>query len=168
MTAQVLGLPGRNPETEAWLAGLLAALDAPDANGIHYAHWDDGGEPDVELEARRLARLKPQLVVAKSMGTLVASTAFDLHEFRPERAVLIGTPVGHLPASAVARLTALADATPTLFIQQQDDITGSFAEIDAVVSGCARGTTVSVPGSDHVYADVEQLASLIQRWRGAR
>lgn len=164
---ELLGLPGRNPETEAWMAALLDALHDRGGRTIHYRHWDDGSEPDVTGEAHRLSGLEPDLVVAKSMGTLVAATAFRGHDFRPGAVVLIGSPVGHLPESTLALYTELADAVPTLFIQQEEDFTGPFRSVEALAARCDRAEAAAVPGSDHVYADVAALVALIERWRAA-
>ena len=53
-------------------------------------------------------------------------------------------------------------ATPALFIQQTDDITGRFDALNAKYADVAEVT--EVPGSDHFYGDVEQLRKLISGW----
>jgi len=162
---ELLGLPGRNPETEAWMAGLLDALGLGAGETVHYRHWDDGGEPDVTGEAQRLAGLEPELVIAKSMGTLVAATAHAMHDFRPRAAVLIGSPIGHLPKEVLMVYMELGNVVPTLFIQQEEDFTAPFAAVEALAGRCRLSEAVAVPGSDHVYADVDALVRRIQRWR---
>jgi pimeloyl-ACP methyl ester carboxylesterase len=162
---EVLGLPGRNPETEAWMAGLLGALGLGAGRTAHYRHWDDGGEPDITGEAQRLSGLEPDLVIAKSMGTLVAVTAHSMHDFRPRAAVLIGSPIGDPAPEVLMLYTGLANAVPTLFIQQEEDVVAPFSAVEAVAKRSRLGEAVVVPGSDHVYADVDALVSLIERWR---
>lgn len=73
---QVTALPGRRSETEAWLRSLLVAAELPDAGIVRYRHWDTNVEVSAPFEAARLANQAPQLVIAKSLGTVVAATAF--------------------------------------------------------------------------------------------
>ena len=157
----VLGLPGRNPETEAWLRKLLRTLALPDAEVASYGHWQGGVEPDVAGEASRHPVAGRGLVVAKSMGTMVLLAGIEAGD--PERAVLIGTPLQGYDEAQIDALKALAARRPCLFIQQTDDFTGDFAALHALLGDAA--TVVEVPGSDHVYADVDQLAMLIGRWQ---
>lgn len=160
----IIGLPGRNLETEAWMQELLASLDLGTPEVLHYRHWDDGGDPDVPTEARRLEGGTADLVIAKSMGTLVAASAYDSFGFVPSRAVLIGCPVAHLPPEAHKRYRQLAERVPTLLIQQRDDLTGSYDALAAIVAGCACARAVEIPGADHVYPDLAELVEIIRPW----
>ena len=157
----VLGLPGRNPETEAWMAELLRAAGFEAAEVAHYGHWQDDSDPDVAREASRHPLSDRQLVVAKSMGTMVLLAAAA--QGHPERAVLIGTPVEAYSEAQIEALRALTTRLPCLFIQQTDDFTGSAASLRAVL-GDEVGVK-EVIGSDHVYADVPALAALISNWQ---
>ena len=96
----VTALPGRRSETEAWLRSVLVAAGFPEAVVTRYRHWDTEVEANVAFEAARLANQSPPLVIAKSLGTVIAATAFCLHKFRPTGAVLIGTP--HLRVATFA------------------------------------------------------------------
>ena len=160
---RVLGLPGRDQRTEQWLRQLLGGIDVGEANVVHYRHWE-GGDPNMQEEAQRLAGQQPELVVAKSMGTLVGTLAFQTGLVRPRLMVLIGVPIAHLPATALEPLRTVGTNIPTLFIQQTDDVTGKFAKVQEFAAGLACCTTVEVPGSDHQYEDVAQLAAIIRSW----
>lgn len=157
---EVLGLPGRNPETEGWLAALLQALGNADAEVARYGHWQHGGDPDVAAEAGRHSVAERALVVAKSMGTMVLLAAVEKGD--PARAVLIGTPVDAYSPAQIDALKALSARVPCLFIQQTDDFTGRAATLRAVLG--EQAVLREVAGSDHIYADVEELASLIGGW----
>ncbi len=159
----VLGLPGRNHETESWMTALLTELGCAGAEVARYDHWRSGGDPDIGREAGRHPVAGRELVVAKSMGTMVllASAA----QGAPARAVLIGTPIGAYPQAQVQALQALIGRLPCLFIQQKDDFTGTAAALQAVVGDSAELRVIA--GSDHVYADVAELAGLIRRWQDA-
>ena len=159
----VLGLPGRNPETEGWLTALMRALGNAEAEVARYAHWQHGGDPDVAAEAATYPVAERTLVVAKSMGTMVLLAAVEKGD--PARAVLIGTPVDVYSPAQVEALKALSVRVPCLFIQQTDDFTGRAANLRVVLG--AEADLREVAGSDHVYADVDELALLIGRWQAS-
>jgi hypothetical protein len=159
----VLGLPGRNPETEAWMTELLSAAGCKDAEVARYAHWQEGGDPDVAREASGQSLSGRRLVVAKSLGTMVLLAAAKRDH--PERAVLIGTPIKAYSEAQIEALKTLAARLPCLFIQQSEDFTGSAASLRAVLGEALA--FAEVPGSDHVYADVQALGALVRNWQAA-
>ena len=159
----VLGLPGRNPETESWLGRLLDTLGAEDSEVARYQHWQGNEEPDVAAEAAAHPVAGRTLVVAKSMGTMVLLAAAEGGD--PDRAVLIGVPVQGYSEAQVSALRELAGRLPCLFIQQTDDFTGSASALRVILGDDVAVT--EVPGSDHVYADVDELAALINDWQVA-
>ena len=167
---RLIALPGRNPETEAWMRALVACLDLShldlnleEAAVVCYRHWDDGGEPDVAFEAQRLELAVGDLVISKSLGTLVLLTAAR-SGCMPVGGVFIGTPIRGYSESNVGDLKAFANSCATLFIQQTSDFTGTCAELEGVLGDVAFGSLVEVAGDDHVYADVDRLAEIIESW----
>ncbi len=163
---KLIGLPGRNQETEAWLRELFGLLALGDCEVVRYRHWSADAEPDVTHEAEGLRNRTADLVIAKSMGTIVTTAAHSACSFRPSRAVLIGSPVAHLAPEMLARYRDLAEQIPTLFIQQSADFTGTFAQLMRIVGDCKRSDAYEVPGADHVYSDTAELASIIRAWLG--
>jgi hypothetical protein len=164
MILNLIGLPGRDQQTERWLQKLLASLAvAPRTTRVlHYRHWDSDGAPDPTGEAARAGITAGDLVIAKSMGTLVLAQSC-LQGLRPRAAVLIGVPVRHVEAEVRGALQALANECACLFIQQTNDFTGPFAELASLLD-CSAATLVEVPGEDHVYADTDELQSIINSW----
>ena len=159
------GLPGRDQATEAWMTDLLKKL-ALGQGGWQlqsYRHWQSGLEPDVGFEAIRVAVSDTDMVVAKSLGTLVLLTA-AAGNVSPASAVLIGVPLVAYDAERRASLREFAAARPTLFIQQTGDVTGSYDELADVVRGISTVTLAEVAGEDHVYSDTDELKSLIENW----
>ena len=146
------------------MAALLAAVGAGDVEIARYRHWQDGGEPDVAREAAAHPVAGRALVVAKSMGTMVLLAAADRGV--PTRAVLIGVPIGVYSDEQLQSLRRLAERVPCLFIQQVEDFTGSAAALQEALGDAALVRTIA--GSDHVYADVSELAGLIRNWQGAQ
>ena len=160
---RITALPGRRIETEAWLKGLLVAAKYPDAKVTRYRHWDTDEEASVAFEAERLSSQSPQLVIAKSLGTVIAATAYSLHQFRPAFAVLIGTPYDALKDDEFQFLRRFAASVHTLFIQQAQDPGGS-ADRLVVALKVNRSSVVEVPGNDHLYSDTNASVSLLDRW----
>ncbi len=160
---RVTALSGRRIETEAWMQSLLVAAQYPVAGIIRYRHWDTDAEASVAFEATRLASQSPQLVIAKSLGTVIAATAYTLHQFRPAFAVLIGTPYAALEGNEVQFLRHFAASVDTLFIQQAQDPGGSADRLVAALQ-VNRSEVVEVPGNDHLYTDTTALASILGRW----
>lgn len=166
----IVGFPGRNPETESWMKTLLVPLASADRTAViaRYSHWNAEGSaegmPDVALEAARCSIGQDDLVVAKSMGTMVLLAAIALDQM-PARAVLIGTPLKGYSESQMRELKALSTTIPCLFIQQTDDFTGSHAQVLSSVGSDSTMTTVrQVEGADHIYSDTEALTALILDW----
>ncbi len=161
---KLIALPGQNQATEPWLAEIVGRVTTGEdtVDQLHYRHWDEPGAPDVAHEASRIADSQCDLVIAKSLGTLIALTAFQQSGFRPGRAVFIGIPFNHYSADYLRLLREFAAATPALFIQQTADVTGRFDALSDKYADVAE--VVEVPGSDHFYGDVEQLYELISAW----
>ncbi len=159
----ITALSGRRIESEAWLNALLAASNYPEVVVTRYRHWETGAEADVAFEAARLANQAPQLVIAKSLGTVIAASAFCQYEFHPTKAIFIGAPyaaIGHGESQFLRRFAASID---TLFVQQAQDPGGSAAGL-ATSLQLSRGEVVEVPGSDHLYSDTNALALILCRW----
>lgn len=166
MSAQFVGLPGVVAPTYAWLTALLAQLGAVEGEAtiLDYRHWADNADPDPLAEASRLENIVTERVVAKSIGTWIATAAFAQHGFVPRTAVLIGCPLARHGADGFTMLEAFVSAVPTLFIQQSDDKVGAYRDLAAVVGGWPNATLVEVPGKDHVYADIDALGAAVQAW----
>lgn len=161
--SHVIGLPGRRSETEPWLRDLLRATGLPDSGVVRYRHWLADTEASVSFEAARLADQTPRLVVAKSLGTVIAATAFVRHGFRPAVAVLIGTPFGAVVAADLDFLRAFARGVETLFIQQAEDPGGAAGALHPALA-LERGQVVAVPGNDHLYSETSGLADTMRPW----
>lgn len=161
----VIALPGRRKETEPWLRDLLLAAGLPDTGVVRYRHWDSDAEASVSFEADRLCNQTPQLVVAKSLGTVIAATAFAGQGFRPDAAVLIGTPFQAVAAEDLSLLHDFARGVETLFIQQIEDPGGSATELPTALC-LSRGQLAAVPGNDHLYLDIPALVEVLRPWVG--
>ena len=164
---RVLGLPGRDSATRDWLRTLLNEAGFPEARVHDYAHWTTG-EPDLGKEVLALPEGPWDLVVAKSLGTLVAARAVVAHTLRSEAFVLVGVPIAQLDEQHRVQLRAAFDTESCLFIQQTDDFTGAFAEVRQFASSLSAAAAAAVDGDDHRYRDVAKLAELISAWNQER
>ena len=161
----LLARSGRKPETLPWMQALLADLGEPDARIQRYGFWAlaDTPDPDIAPEIEAAAASGADVVLAKSIGSLIAMRARREHGLAARAYVFIGAPVKRL--SAMGRLDLLAEqaaASPTLFIQQTADPTGGFAELSAALPTTAMAREVA--GGDHAYAETRDLAKLIKAW----
>ena len=163
---KLLGLPGRDQATDAWLRGLMLAV----GDGEHeltipsYRHWGSEQAPDPAFEASALGAPRADLVIAKCMGTMVL-LELCAAGMQPDRVVLIGVPLVGYSAAQRNALSELVVQVPCLCIQQTDDFTGSFIALSELLADSAA-TLAEVPGADHVYADTRLLAQLINDWLG--
>jgi len=160
----LLGLPGRNPGTFEWMGNLLGTLELGQQSTtvIRYDCWTSGGELDLAHETARARDADPDLVVAKSIGTIVAINAFASGATR--RFVMIGTPLRIYKDRDLDLLGRLADACSVRFIQQTDDRAGSMADLRTALSSLPSGWFLEVPGDDHAYSDIAALKWGIERW----
>jgi len=146
---------------------LVGALGLGQAVTICYRHWGADIEPDVSFEAGCLQNQSINLVLAKSLGTLVATTAYSSFSFSPSRPVFIGTPLRSVAPDVLELYAKFTDNVPTLFIQQTADFTGSYMELNAITQEFARCDTVEVPGDDHSYSNIPALVAIIEPWAKA-
>lgn len=162
---KMLGLPGRDPATDQWLQDLLGRLvgAGSDSNVHGYRHWHVAGDPDITYEAGLVADQRVDLVVAKSLGTMVLLAAAQ-QGFQPSAAVLIGVPVRAYSDDQLQALQQFVGERPCLCIQQAADFTGPFRELEQVLGG-SNTTLVEVAGDDHIYSDTAELATQIEAWR---
>jgi len=161
---KVLGLPGVKIETKEWMQSLFSALGENSFESkVHlYRHWSDDIEADIDHEASCLENLSVDLVIAKSLGTLVTTHAFASFNFEPKTAVLIGSPLKRHGLHNYGLLKMFLESVPTHFIQQTSDFNGSFEQLREIVQPYQNANVTEVPGDDHIYGDIDELQKIIQ------
>ena len=143
---------------------LFAAIGLGEPAIAHYRHWESDVEADISYEAERLRDKVPDLVVAKSLGTLIAVSAYCLHSFQPRTAVLIGVPLCNFSKQQLQLLQRFSDRIPTLFVQQSADPGASYAELQSLVRTFARSEAAEISGDDHAYTNTAELVEAISTW----
>lgn len=166
MDALILG--GNSPSHKAWIRRAAEVLEPQftSVKYLDYRHWERGGNANVKYEMAQAAKLSGELesgyiVVAKSVGTVIATLAVSEGKLNPARCVLIGFPLPmlkELPAIA----PALDDLPPSVFVQHTHDPLGPAADVREFVAqhGNGQATVVETPGSTHNYIDFKLIAEL--------
>jgi hypothetical protein len=160
----ILGLPGRIPETATWLTKLFDSLSLCKSDISSYRHWKEDIEPDIYYEAEKFRNISVDLVVAKSLGTLIATKAYESYSFKTKRAIFIGNPLRRLIPEYVELLDHFANTVPILFIQQTSDPKGSYRQLESITQRYELCNTVEVSGNDHLYNNFNELKSIIKSW----
>lgn len=132
---------------------------------MHEYRWWQNPDlaPDPLAEVGRLPTADVDLVVVKSIGTLIAAKALTSHALNCRLIVLIGIPVNGLDDEGRVLLQALFRGTvPVLVIQQEQDIAGSAEQVRALLTDRVELQVVS--GQDHLYSDIDELMTRIMSW----
>ncbi len=164
---KILGLPGINPLTEQWMKKLFSSieLDQADVAIQQYQCWTNpGAKLNLEREAKIVAKSKPDIVIAKSIGTRVALFTFTKGLTSSNACIFIGTPVRGYSNDELSELIKLCAFLPMLFIQQTDDPTGSYSLLASSIPDSTLCKMCEVPGSDHFYGNIDQLKEIIESW----
>jgi predicted alpha/beta-hydrolase family hydrolase len=165
MNALILG--GENPRHYEWVRRVAVELQPhfKHAEYLDYRHWSTGEPTDVahELEAaeRLAARLGDYVIVAKSIGTVIAILGISGEKLKPVRCVFMGLPLG-AAERFIRDKSAFANVPPTMFVQNEHDPLGSGAEAAAYLKALPikQYDLIVIPGDTHDYADFALIARL--------
>ena len=133
---------------------------------LEYPWWSDlDANIDIEEVIGSIAEEQPDLIVAKSIGTLFTTLAFTRGLIRPKAIVFLGIPLKSIESSEIDAIRALSedDGTHFLIVQQTDDILGSYSEVAELFSG-RNVTLFEILGNDHMYDQFDILAHTIEDW----
>lgn len=162
---KILLLPGVNPATIEWMNRLIAKLPlaGSDTTLNEYLFWAEN-ESDRSI-AREVANLSPgtfDLVIAKSLGTLICLQALAENYNRFKRALLIGIPWQIIDQTdfAVAALSGL-DNRNVFVVQQAGDKLGP---ADGLKKAYAPVNLTIIAGDDHLYESFELYIDQVSRW----
>ena len=167
---KILGLPGQNQSTFHWMQEILGTIQTENltTSTQSYKFWDQPGSAlDEALEIGRASEFNPDLIVAKSLGTIITLLGISQGKVSPRYCVYIGIPVSSVDESVIEILSGdHATGIVSLFIQQSHDRTGGYSQLCDLLPVRRNFTTVEVPGEDHVYSDVLELGKIINGWFG--
>ncbi len=163
-------LPGNNPAHEVWVEELKHTLKPyfHTINTQHYKHWRTGEawanvSDELGVARSNTQNLSPYVIVAKSIGTVIALRGVAEEVLRPVRILLLGVPLENAISSGdfVALLHEVS--LPIDIIQNKDDPIASFAKVAALIDDTMTHVTLKeLPGTTHDYIDFAAIASYIQ------
>jgi len=169
----VLVLGGMSPRHKEWVRQVASVLK-PHFNEVRlldYRHWDqEGAEMNLEYEITQTTMLAQDLgdyvVVAKSIGTVVAILANSRDLISPARCVFMGFPL----KVVLATIPEVADALPklpvdTTFLHNDHDPLGAAEDISAYISEHMPQAPVfmTMPGGTHDYIDFDLITRLTSK-----
>lgn len=168
----VLILGGNSPRHYDWIRALGGYLEnRGHAVTLHdYQHWTTG-EPaaDIDLELRLLAAeiadMDDYVVIAKSIGTVIAALGVARGILRPTRCVLLGVPLDGIAGRTPEFLPSLAALPATVVMQNEHDPYGAASNVKAQVDAANMADMhfVTVFGdSTHDYGDFAQIAGYLE------
>lgn len=163
----ILILGGESPRHYDWVRQVASALQphCEKVAYLDYRHWASGGGIDIEHEIVQVAQLAKGLgeyiVVAKSIGIVIASLAAGRSLLHPTKCIFLGLPLGAVERVPEVRLS-FAKLPLTTFMQNTHDPLGSAAEVKAYVSAASHEQLIflETPGNTHDYSDFELLVKL--------
>lgn len=167
---QALLLGGQSKRHAEWVRAFTPVLtDAGFATAfVDYDNWTaNSRSTDIEAElavaARTVAGWDDYIVVAKSIGSVIATLGIGRQILQPRAALFLGFPLSalrELPHADEVR-TAAAHLPRTVVVQNENDPFGTTVEVEAFFEafGTADFRVDTVPGrADHDYVDFPALA----------
>lgn len=169
---KVLILGGNSPRHYDWNRQLGAALAKAGYEPIiyDYVHWQTGAPlADIEAELSNLRQLMKEehsyAIIAKSIGTVIATLATARGILRPSRCILLGVPHTGIAGDTADFLPSLATLPRTLFVQNEHDPYGSAEGLDALLErSCPPAYELAVVfgNTTHDYVDFEQMIAYLR------
>ncbi len=169
---KVLILGGNSPRHYDWNRQLAAVLGKAGFEPIihDYVHWQTGA-PLADMEAE-IASVSEQLkgergyaIIAKSIGTVIATLAVARGELHPKKCVLLGVPHTGIAGDTADFLPSLATLPRTLFVQNEHDPYGSAEGLDALLErSCPPAYELAVVfgNTTHDYLDFAQMIAYLR------
>ncbi len=167
---RVLILGGQNPRHRQWVRDVAEALQTAGYDCVthDYRNWDGyTTRTDVETEVQAIGTLTAgwtdYAIVAKSIGTVIASLATARGLTAPAGLVFLGVPLASLDGFGAFE-HAVEVLPPVQILQNESDPFGSARDVQAFFTEHApqQWHLEVVPGrADHDYVDVETITRLV-------
>lgn len=171
MKAMILG--GNSPRHKQWIREVAGALEpAFEEVLVHdYASWADGSTTDVPSEIEAIKQATAQwdkfVIVAKSIGTVVATFGVASGELKADACVFMGVPLSVVKAEFANGFGLALERLPCVeFIQNEFDPYGSAAELEGYVKlhDPQAYTLTTVEHNDtHKYLDMQLIAGITSK-----
>lgn len=165
-------LPGGSAKNKDWVLETSKKMDlGHETRPVLWEHWDKPDMPfDPEDKAKELVEVAMDdsvNIVAKSIGTLVASYIIQSIPDKVERVILCGIPLKDLTEKEIeVERTALKTFPPDKIIcfQNADDPHGSYLEVSDFLKKVNPGIQViSKSRDDHEYPYWDEFEEFLKR-----
>lgn len=162
-------LPGNSSRHSEWIEKLKDALSPHFKTQItqHYRHWQTGEEwADIEYEMTvakgNIHDLIPYVIIAKSIGTTIATRGVAEGILHPEKIILLGVPISSGVTSELFMQWLKQITVPVTIVQNTADPLGSFADVRSAFEEVGENLSfVESSGDTHDYIDFDAIAKLI-------
>ncbi len=164
-------LPGYSLKNKKWVEETAAGLNLDhETRPVFWNHWDDPEKKFDPKEKVRLivdtARENSINIVAKSIGTLVASHIISQVPGRIEKVIFCGIPLNDFNEEdkEVLRNTLRSfPAEKILCFQNEDDPHGTFDQVKDFLAKANSGIQlISKPVADHEYPYFEEFHDFLR------
>jgi pimeloyl-ACP methyl ester carboxylesterase len=149
-------LPGYSPSNKEWLEECAGSLKVEGTiRPIFWEHWED---PDVKFQPKEKASLIARHtkgdkinIIAKSIGTLVATYIIEQIPNQINKVIVCGIPLGDIKGqeAVIKKVLGSLDRGKIICFQNENDPLGSFAEVRKFLPPEIK--LISKPRSDHSY-----------------
>ena len=137
---------------------------------LYYENWSDYKEDaDIRSEVERLREItqgKEKLVVlGKSVGVAITLQAIHNGYIKPDKCIFLGIAYDWSKSNGWDMDILLKNFdTPTLFLQQTDDVTTSFKKVKEVLekSDVKNYNLIELQGEDHKYNDMQEIRKYVE------
>lgn len=160
----ILAIPGKMPATESWLKLVLSGSNLCNENIKFqpFNAWTNGQEFNVDTEVNALAIGHYDLIITKSIGTLIMLKSSKIS---CDKLIFIGVALSLYSAVDRQLLLALKQKSyPILIIQEDHDPFGSYQQIHDLFGDSSHIQCVEVSGDHHQYKNVAELSNIINAW----
>ena len=163
-------LGGNSAHNKEWAYSLQKALiSLADRVTVHeYAHWSNGEQfIDLDAELKALAAILPTaddyILVAKSMGSVLATKGIHQKLFKPAACIMMGIPLQIIDDQHIAFKDWASTASCRLtYVQNDHDPLGSFMDVKAYLQEIIVDSQLHVlPGETHDYIDFDMLEGIV-------
>lgn len=158
-------VPGLKEINREWMNKLAAHLRL-ECECIHYPWWDNSdSEISPNSVVSEIKKMEPEIIIAKSIGTLFTAMALSNGLALPKALVFLGIPKNAISEPEFSLINHAVNNVecPVLIIQQSLDFLGSYAEVNSSITKCTA-QMVEIPGNDHLYDNFDLIAKIIDDW----
>lgn len=161
-------LPGNSIANKIEVEKLSQALsDLFDQSIVqYYRHWQTSEEfIDLDFERIELQKIASNLgeyiIIAKSIGTVLAMSALCENTINPQKCIFLGTPVKWAQEHKynIDLYLSCLDV-PTIFIQHRNDPLTSAQDLQTYLANTSH-QVIELPGKTHNYNEYKKLREII-------